>query len=144
MEKKQLNIAVGIIRNAQQEIFITQRAANSHMGGFWEFPGGKLEIGETPVEALTRELKEEIGIDVINSQLLRVVEHEFADRSIIRLHFFLVEQWDYQPYGKEGQSSRWLLQKSLVVEEFPPANRVIVDMLINNVIRFIEQTDKLV
>ncbi|MDR5609558.1 MULTISPECIES: 8-oxo-dGTP diphosphatase MutT [unclassified Arsenophonus] len=133
MEKKQLHIAVGIIRNTKQEIFITQRAANSHMGGFWEFPGGKLEIGETPVEALLRELKEEIGIDVINSQLLQVVEHEFPDRRIT-LHFFLVEQWDCQPYGKEGQSSRWLLQKSLVAEEFPPANRVIVDMLINNVI----------
>lgn len=133
MEKKQLQIAVGIIRNAQQEIFITQRAANSHMGGFWEFPGGKLEIGETPVEALFRELKEEIGIDVINSQLLRIVEHEFPDRRIT-LHFFLVEQWDCQPYGKEGQSSRWILQNSLVAEEFPPANRVIVDMLINNVI----------
>lgn len=49
------------------------------MGGFWEFPAGKLEIGETPVEALLRELKEEIGIEVINSQLLQIVEHKFPD-----------------------------------------------------------------
>ncbi len=49
---KHLQIAVGIIRNSQQEIFITQRAADSHMAGFWEFPGGKIEQGETPEIAL--------------------------------------------------------------------------------------------
>ena len=56
---KHLNIAVGIIRNAQREIFITRRAADAHMAGFWEFPGGKIEPGETPEQALSRELRED-------------------------------------------------------------------------------------
>jgi 8-oxo-dGTP diphosphatase len=59
---KKVNIAVGIIRNADKQIFITQRDASSHMAGFWEFPGGKIESGETAEQALVRELQEEVGI----------------------------------------------------------------------------------
>ena len=59
---KILQIAVGIIRNPQNQIFITQRAADAHMANKWEFPGGKIESGETPEEALVRELQEEVGI----------------------------------------------------------------------------------
>lgn len=59
---KTLQIAVGIIRNPQNQIFITQRAADAHMANKWEFPGGKIESGETPEQALVRELQEEVGI----------------------------------------------------------------------------------
>ncbi|EME1734578.1 8-oxo-dGTP diphosphatase MutT, partial [Cronobacter sakazakii] len=61
---KKLQIAVGIVRNAKGEIFITQRAADAHMANKWEFPGGKIEAGETPEAALRRELQEETGITV--------------------------------------------------------------------------------
>lgn len=128
MEKKHLYIAAGIIRDAQQQIFITQRAAESHMGGFWEFPGGKIEAGETPQQALCRELDEEVGICVKHSELLQTIEHEFTDK-IITLHFFIVEQWDNEPYGREGQPSRWVDQKALIADEFPPLNRPIVNYL---------------
>lgn len=128
MEKKHLHIAAGIIRNTKQQIFITERPEGTHMAGFWEFPGGKLEQGEKPEDALIRELEEEVGIMVTESQLFHRVEHELDDRFII-LYFFIVSAWHNEPYGKEGQKSRWIEQQDLIAREFPPANRIIVEML---------------
>lgn len=125
---KHLQIAVGIIRNSQQEIFITQRAADSHMAGFWEFPGGKVEQGETAELALKRELSEEVGIVVQEAVLLNVLEHTFTDR-IVTLSFYMVEAWDGEPFGREGQPIRWVRQSELVAEEFPPANATIIALL---------------
>ena len=126
---KHLQIAVGIIRNSQQEIFITQRVADSHMAGFWEFPGGKIEQGETPEIALKRELLEETGIAVQKAVLLNVLEHTFPDR-IVTLNFYMVEVWDGEPFGREGQPMRWVKQSELRAEEFPPVNAAIIDLLI--------------
>ena len=126
---KHLQIAVGIIRNSQQEIFITQRVADSHMAGFWEFPGGKIEQGETPEVALKRELLEETGIAVQKAVLLNVLEHTFPDR-IVTLNFYMVEVWDGEPFGREGQPMRWVKQSELRAEEFPPVNAAIIDLLI--------------
>ncbi|AYA40889.1 8-oxo-dGTP diphosphatase MutT [Xenorhabdus nematophila] len=128
MEKKYLRIAAGIIRDSNNKIFITQRSADSHMGGFWEFPGGKLEEEETPNQALIRELQEEVGITVTHCELVDTVIHDFPDRNIT-LYFFLVHGWKNEPFGKEGQPSRWVLQSELIADEFPPANRSIVDFL---------------
>jgi len=130
MTLKRLTISVGIIRNSQHEIFITQREAASHMAGFWEFPGGKVEAGENPAQAVIRELKEEVGIDAENPLLIKTLEHIFPDR-VITLHFHLVEQWQGEPYGKEGQPKRWVPQTELKVGEFPPANESIVKALIS-------------
>ncbi|KFK92656.1 MULTISPECIES: 8-oxo-dGTP diphosphatase MutT [unclassified Serratia (in: enterobacteria)] len=126
---KHLNIAVGIIRNPQQEIFITRRAADAHMAGFWEFPGGKIEQGETPEQALRRELLEETGIDVHQLELLDVLEHHFTDR-VVTLNFYLVEDWQGEPYGREGQPMRWVKQADLREAEFPEANASIINLLV--------------
>lgn len=128
MDKKKLHIAAGIICDQNNNVFITQRPLKSHMGGFWEFPGGKLEDKETPEQALVRELQEEIGIDVTQCSLFETVEHDFPDRHIT-LSFFLVTQWDNDPYGKEGQEFKWTSIGSLNADDFPPANRTIVALL---------------
>ena len=126
---KILNIAVGIIRNAQGEIFITRRAADAHMANKWEFPGGKIESGESPEQALTRELQEEVGITVTSSSLFDKLEYQFPDRHIT-LWFFLVESWEGEPWGKEGQPGRWLQQQALIADEFPPANEPVITRLV--------------
>ena len=126
---KILNIAVGIIRNAQGEIFITRRAADAHMANKWEFPGGKIESGESPEQALTRELQEEVGISITGSSLFDKLEYQFPDRHIT-LWFFLVESWEGEPWGKEGQPGRWLHQQALIADEFPPANEPVITRLV--------------
>jgi 8-oxo-dGTP diphosphatase len=98
------------------------------MAGFWEFPGGKVEQGETPAQAVIRELQEEAGIVAEKPVLIKSLEHIFPDR-VINLHFHLVEQWQGEPYGKEGQPMRWVPQAELKVEDFPPANESIVKAL---------------
>lgn len=126
---KILQIAVGIIRNDAGEIYITQRAADAHMANKWEFPGGKIEAGETAEEAMIRELEEEVGITASEPQLFDKLEYEFPDRHIT-LWFWLVENWLGEPWGKEGQPGRWVAQSALVAEEFPPANAPIIEKLV--------------
>ncbi|EPF20824.1 8-oxo-dGTP diphosphatase [Cedecea davisae] len=127
---KQLQIAVGIIRNPQGEIFITQRAADAHMANKWEFPGGKIEAGESPEQALIRELQEETGIAAQKAELFETLEYQFPDRHI-SLWFYLVEQWEGEPWGKEGQPGRWVAQHQLIADEFPPANEPVIQKLLN-------------
>lgn len=126
---KPLQIAVGIIRNQQRDIFITQRMPGSQLAGYWEFPGGKVEAGETPEAALYRELWEETGIKVEQATLIEVIEHQLANRQLT-LYFYLVEQWQGEPFGREGQPMRWIPQNRLDESEFPPANAPIVRLLL--------------
>lgn len=125
---KELQIAVGIIRNSAGDIFITRRAADAHMANKWEFPGGKVEAGETPELALVRELEEETGIRADNPQLFHTLEYSFPDRHLT-LWFYIVEHWQGVPEGKEGQPARWVAQGALDAEAFPPANAPVIAML---------------
>ena len=128
---KQFRISVGIIRNPANQIFLTQRAADVHMANMWEFPGGKLEGNETPVQALVRELQEETGITATEYRLFEKQTHQFSDR-MVELWFFLVENWEGKPCGKEGQPARWVDQQALNAAEFPAANAPVIEKLLQH------------
>lgn len=125
---KKLQIAVGIIRNADNAIFITRRAADAHMANKWEFPGGKIETGETPEQALIRELQEEVGILAQELALFETLEYTFPDRHI-SLWFYIVDKWQGDPWGKEGQPGEWVAVSALDAAAFPPANEPVVARL---------------
>ena len=126
---KQLQVAVGIIRDRKQNIFLARRSASSHMANMWEFPGGKIEPGETAEQALKRELHEETGIEVEHAVPWGKGEHVDSNFHVT-LHFFIVDRWQGEPWGREGQPQRWVPQHELVAEEFPPANAKIVQKLL--------------
>lgn len=127
---KRIEIAIGIIRSQDRQIFITQRGENSHLAGFWEFPGGKVEKGETPFGALCRELAEEVDIHIHHAEFLKTVEYQYDNRYIV-IHVFLIEEWDGDPFAAEGQPSRWVDEEELNADDFPDANRTIIEMLKN-------------
>lgn len=128
--KKQVHVAVGVIKKANL-IFIAKRHDEQHQGGKWEFPGGKVEAGETVTQALARELKEEIGIDVKSSTPFLEIHHDYPDKSV-HLDIHLVEEFDGQARHLEGQDHKWVAISDLNNYEFPAANVVIIEKLQTN------------
>lgn len=122
-----IHVAAGaIIRDGS--IFIALRSSEKHQGGLWEFPGGKCEMYELPDAALIRELKEEVGIDVISLQSVFSVDHDYGDKKVC-LHFFVVDQFSGEPHGAEGQKVQWVSIKKLINYSFPKANEGFVAFL---------------
>ncbi len=127
---KRIHIVPGIIFNQDKsQVFITKRPDDKHKGGFWEFPGGKVEEGETIEQAMTRELDEEIGIKVTEQSLFEHLEFDYTDKSL-KFDFILVTDFEEQPYGKEGQQGEWVRLESLNQYAFPEANVPILERVV--------------
>ncbi|BEU22703.1 NUDIX domain-containing protein [Paraburkholderia terrae] len=99
-------VAVGVLVQPDGRYLLAQRPAGKPYEGYWEFPGGKLEPGETVEAALARELHEELGIDVQASHRWHVLEHDYP-HAYVRLYFCKVTAWDGEPHGREGQAFAW-------------------------------------
>ena len=105
-------------------MLIARRPPGRHLSGLWEFPGGKLELGEGPARALVRELAEELGISVIRSEPFGRVVHDYPDRLVI-LHVRRVLEFTGVPRGREGQALAWVRPAALSDWAMPQANRVV-------------------
>ena len=120
-----VHVAVAVIVNKDNEVCISLRHQNSHQGGLWEFPGGKIESGESTEQALVREIKEELGLVIESSRPLITINHNYHDKKVC-LHVNKVTAYHGQATGVEGQKVRWLPVEQLSQYEFPAANLSII------------------
>lgn len=121
------DVAVGVLRRADGAVLLGRRRAGGHLAGYWEFPGGKLDTGETPRAALARELREELGVDIADAQPLIRHRHHYpasADHPErqVALHTFEVTAWRGEPRGQQGQALRWSRPDDIDPAELPAAN----------------------
>ena len=126
---KLVTVAVGILIDDAGRVLVTRRAPEAHQGGLWEFPGGKVEAGESLSQALARELKEELDLLVETSEPLMVLEHEYGDKQV-RLEILRVTSWLGEPRGLENQPLAWQRPEQLQLWAFPAANKLILDRLL--------------
>jgi 8-oxo-dGTP diphosphatase len=102
-----VEVAVGVLMNDVGAVLLGQRPVGKPYAGYWEFPGGKIESGESLFAALSRELLEEIDVLIDDAEEFMVLEHDYP-HAYVRLHICLVKSWQGQPRGLENQALGWL------------------------------------
>ena len=125
---RRLRVAAGVLRDPSGRVLITERVGGGPFQGMWEFPGGKIGDGESPKQALARELSEELGIEPVAVEYFMQLEHDYPDRSV-SIHFFLVDVWLNEPAGLEGQALRWVPPASLGDQNILPADVPVIEAL---------------
>ena len=123
-----LIVVAAVLRDAAGRVLLSQRPPGKHLAGTWEFPGGKLEPGESPSAGLARELREEIGIEVPTSSPLLSLTHAYPEKTV-RLLLREVIDWDGEPHGCEGQPVAWFGPAEMDALPMPAADRPMLKAL---------------
>ena len=125
-----VNVAAAALVDVAGRILMAQRPPGKSLAGLWEFPGGKIESGETPEAALVRELDEELGIQVAIADLvpLVVVHHDYPDFTLV-MTVHACRKWSGTAHGREGQPLVWTLYDDLAALPMPPADLPVVAAL---------------
>ena len=123
-------VAAVVLVDADGRVLLAQRPEGKSMAGLWEFPGGKVDPGETPEAALIRELREELGIDVAASCLapFTFASHAYPDFHLL-MPLYVCRKWSGIPLAREGQRLAWVRPARLVDYSMPPADKPLVAML---------------
>jgi 8-oxo-dGTP diphosphatase len=120
-----IHVAVGVLIDAKDCVLLTRRLKDTHLAGYWEFPGGKVEAGESVQTALARELQEELGTKIGKTVPLMTVSHDYGEKQVL-LDVHQVKDWDGEPHGAEGQPLAWVDAASLNEFQVPEANAEIM------------------
>ncbi len=123
-------VAVGVMIRADGSFLLAQRPDGKPYAGYWEFPGGKLEVGESVEAALVRELDEELGVQAHTIVAWRTLEHDYP-HAYVRLYFCKVTGWNGEPVGREGQAWSWQ-QAPVTVEPLLPATIPVLQWLLED------------
>ena len=123
-----VRVVAAVLFDATGRVLTAQRPAGKHMAGWWEFPGGKRGLHEPPEQALARELREELGIELQRCHPLLQLRHHYADR-VVELEVFMVDEYAGQPAGLEGQALQWVELAQLPRHQLLPADRPIIEAL---------------
>ncbi len=127
---KRIHVVAGVIYDpSKQQVLIARRPEHLHQGGLWEFPGGKVVCGESPEQALQRELMEELAIEVTDCSPFLLTEHDYSDKLIV-LDVWAVYGFKGRPKGNEGQRIDWVDIRSLNEYSFPAANYAVIAKVI--------------
>ena len=129
--KMVLVVACALI-DADGRILLAQRPEGKALAGLWEFPGGKLEVGERPEDALIRELKEELGIAVKHACLapLTFASHAYDDFHLL-MPLYVCRRWEGAVVGREGQALAWVRPQKLRDYPMPPADAPLIPHLLD-------------
>lgn len=125
---ERIEVAVGIVFNREGKVLVGQRVVKDRYYAKWEFPGGKLEQGETIDQALRREFKEEVGIDLGVSNEFMLIEHDYPDRHV-RLHVRTVKDFSGKARPLEGQALNWVAVCDLSELDFLQGNQGVIEEL---------------
>lgn len=123
-----VRVAVGVLRDRDGRVLVALRPSHKHQGDLWEFPGGKVEAGESSEAALQREIFEELGVVVHHSEPLITIPFIYPEKQV-SLEVREITAFDGEPYGREGQAVRWVPLKELDSYAFPPANAPIINAI---------------
>jgi 8-oxo-dGTP diphosphatase len=121
-------VVAGALYDAHGRVLIAQRLPGKHMAGRWEFPGGKIEPGESEPAALARELREELGVEVSSAHPLLVLRHDYAERRV-QVSMWIVERYAGEPRGLDGQNLKWVTPARLPDEDVLEADRPFIEAL---------------
>jgi 8-oxo-dGTP diphosphatase len=121
-------IGVAVINNHQGQVLIDRRKASGEMGGLWEFPGGKIEPGETIEECIQREVKEELAIDIAVGDRLTTITHTY-ESFVVTLYVHDCQHLNGQPQAIECTEVRWVEPAQMHQYQFPQANTQIINLL---------------
>lgn len=130
--RKEKNIGVAVIRNAAQEILIDKRLPQGELGGLWEFPGGKIEPGEAPEACVVREVREEIGIEVVAAEKLIHIRHDYPQFTV-NLQVYWCDYLGGEPQAIVCEEVRWVRPQALKEYEFPEANGAIIEAILQQI-----------
>ena len=123
-----VHVAAAVLFDTQGRVLLTRRHDHLHQGGLWEFPGGKLEPGETVAQALSREIREELGLELLGHRPLIAVRHRYPDRAVY-LDVHLITEYRGEPAGLEGQPLTWVTPDALDGYPMPEADRPVISAL---------------
>ncbi len=123
-----VHVAVAVIVNEHKQVLIALRQPHQHQGNLWEFPGGKVETGEATDVALVREIKEELGIKIVNPAPLIKIKYDYPDKSVL-LDVWSTTHFEGKPQGLEGQTIQWCSITALTNFDFPAANKPIIEAI---------------
>lgn len=131
MALKRVEVAIGVLvqdRQGFDHYLITLRRQDTVLGGFWEFPGGKIEPGESPQACVAREFREEVGLEVSLEEPLGVLEHAY-DHAHVTIRPFRCRWLAGEPRNLQVADHRWVRPKDLAQYAFPPANAPLLELL---------------
>lgn len=127
MAKKLIEVAAALIQQ-DGKYLITQRLPDSHLGLYWEFPGGKRKPDESLEDCLKREIREELSLDIGVGNLVNACEHEYEDR-VVKLFFYECAILSGSPKPVECHDFKWISPKDMRTDDFPPADIEVIQIL---------------